>query len=162
MYQPRLAEPDYRQWFWDVAGWDGLFPALIFLTSYLAARLFPNNQGLAEILMVCLPIVGVLTRFTIGSRKIKLNYCGTWVRRIQFVALGCAALFFMAFDFFVVLGAFVRRRNQNFLAPADYWAVGIMATIYLALVTFAMYPGKAPIFDDDLRLRGLGSDPINA
>jgi hypothetical protein len=157
----RYAAPDWRQWFLDVASWDGLFPAFIFLTSYLAARLFPNNQGLAEILMVCLPIIGVLTRFMIGSKKIKSNYCGLWVRRMQFVTLGVAVLMFMAFDFFIVLGAFIRRQNQNFLAPADYWVLGIIAVIYLSLVTFAMYPGREPMYtnDSDFQFGEFGNSP---
>jgi len=125
----------------DVASWDGLFPAFILSVSLVVAQLLPNNKPVAETLMVSLPLLAALTRLAIGHRKIKSNHCSVWVRAIQFGCLAGAVVLFMAFDFFVVLGAFVQNM-QNILGPADRLIFLYIAVTYILLATCAMYPGR--------------------
>lgn len=137
-----LGKINFRQWIFDVISWDGILPLCIFAISFAVAQFVAQNQFPAELLMVALPIIGVLIRFTIGKRKILSNYCPIWFRVIQFVCLGVAVVFFMAFDFFVVLGAFINKNAV--LGPADWMVLGVIGAIYLTLVTCAMFPGRRP------------------
>jgi len=141
MYNSQYASPNYTQWVINVVSWDGLFPAFILSVSLVVAQLFPKNQVVAETLMVSLPVLGALTRLTIGRRKIQSNHCSVWVRAIQFGCLAFAVVLFMAFDFFVVLGAFVQNK-QDVLAPADKLIFFYIAATYILLATCAMYPGR--------------------
>lgn len=142
-----LARISFRQWIIDVISWDGILPACIFGISFLVSIFVAQNQFPAELLMVALPIIGVLVRFSIGYRKILNNHCTRWLRALQLIALGIAVLMFMAFDFFVVLGAFMKL--QHALGPMDWFVLGGIGTIYLSLVTFTMFPGIAPSNVDD-------------
>jgi hypothetical protein len=144
MDDSQYSPPNYTKWLIDVTSWDGLFPIFILSVSLVVAQLLPKNQATAETLMVILPVLGALTRLAIGRRRIKSNHCSVWVRTIQFGSLAFAVVLFMAFDFFIVLGAFVQNK-QNLFAPADKLINLCIAVAYILLATCAMYPGRQMI-----------------
>ncbi len=134
---------NYSQWILRIIGWDGILPVFVASLSVAVAFIFGNNRPLAETLMVVLPIVALLFRFTIGRKHIRRNYCGEMFKGIQTGALGLAVLILLFADFFVVLTAFIPK-NRRHPPPEDVPIYIVALTIYLVLVVFAMYPGREP------------------
>ena len=139
---------DYRRWVLDIVSWDGILPACIFGISWGVARLFPVNPlgripGPGEVIMVVLPIVGVLVRFYIGNRKIQRNYCSPGFKRLQRFCLHLTLVFFLVFDFVVVLSTLLQQPVG--IGPG-HWLLVLGVAAYFCVVGCAMYPGRKPIF----------------
>jgi hypothetical protein len=132
---------DYGLWISRVARWDGLLPVIVSAVSVGVALLFPQNRDAQTIALLALPIAAFLYRAYIGRRQIFSNRCRQYIRWLQFVALGFALLLLLFFDFLVVLMAFIPD-GPGVLEPEDVPIWAGMLGAYLALVIFAMYPGR--------------------
>lgn len=132
---------DYWTWISRILGWDGLLPLLVSTVPVALAAVFPNNQQLAALFLVCIPIIAFMFRFLIGVRQIRANCCNLMTKRFQIVAPGVAIFLMLFIDFFLVLSAFIQNKNRE--PPAGYiQAFAIALAFYVSLVSFAMYPGR--------------------
>ena len=141
MRDPQSATLDVKSWVVDVISWDGLLPIATFSISLIAAAVFRDNHAPATILLIALPIIGVLIRFTIGRNRICSNHCRPKTRVLQFICLALALLMYMFFDFFVVLNAIVPDKPVFDLEDLIFFSC--LGSIYFSLAAVAMYPGRS-------------------
>ena len=136
-----MTSVDFKLWVGRVVGWDGLLPIAISTAAIGIALLFPRERGIQTAALLVLPIGAFFYRARVGFRQIRGNRCSGYIRGLQLFALGFALLLLIFFDFIIVLMAFIRQ-GQRIPPPEDIpiWA-GMLCT-YIALVVFAMYPGR--------------------
>src|SRR5436190_3762156 len=99
-----------------------------------------NRQGFIEAIAVVLPIVAFFVRLRAGRRHIFKNNCTRAFRSFQFVAFFLGIFLLALLDCVIVL-SYIMPAGTLF-AGDDNIIFAWMAGIYLALMTFAMYPGR--------------------
>jgi len=131
----------YGSWFLRVLTWDGILAASILLLPGIVELLFPKQRGAMELAAVFWPIVALFVRFFVARRHINANACSRWMRRLQ-LATVCVAIFVLLLIDSLVILAHEMPRGAMVATPTDIVIWAVLIVIYLAGMTFAMYPGK--------------------
>lgn len=132
--RPRV---DYARWLLTLVCWDGLLPLLVLASPYLLDALTPNRDA-REFFEVIVPTAACIVRLLVGIRHIRVNRTGSIVRASQYAVFVFAVLILCSIDAVVIL-------EKGFPPPQDaieLLAVMAVASIYLALMAFALYPGR--------------------
>ncbi len=127
-------------WLLQLIAWDGILPAAVWTIPFLFTLAFPNNRGLIEITAIVVPISALLIRFHVGRTRIRTNYCGEWMRRLQTMALCVGILAFLLIDAFIVLSHLVPEQAEETTKFAAMFYLGF----YIPLMAIALYPGTEP------------------
>lgn len=136
----------FGKWLFRLFAWDSLLPVVVVLIPALVESLFPNRQGFIETIAIVLPIVAFFIRLRAGRRHIVKNNCTRAFRSVQFIAFFLAIFILALLDGVIVL-SYIMPAGALF-AGDDNIIFAWMAGIYLALMTFAMYPGREWSRDD--------------
>lgn len=131
----------YGSWFLRVLTWDGILAASVLLLPGIVEFLFPNQRGAMELAAVVWPIVALFVRFFVARRHIDANACSLLMRRLQLSAV-CVAIFVLLMIDSLVILAHEMPRGAMVATPADMVIWALLIVIYLAAMTFAMYPGR--------------------
>lgn len=131
----------YGSWFLRVLTWDGILAASILLLPGIIEFLFPNQRGAMELAAVFWPIVALFVRFFVARRHIDANACSLLMRRLQLAAV-CVAIFVLLLIDSLVILAHEMPRGAMVATPTDMVIWAVLIVIYLAGMTFAMYPGR--------------------
>ncbi|MBX3452110.1 MAG: hypothetical protein KF777_21320 [Planctomycetaceae bacterium] len=131
----------YGSWFLRVLTWDGILAASILLLPGIVEFLFPRQRGAMELAAVMWPIVALFVRFFVARRHIDSNACSRLMRRLQLAAV-CVAIFVLLLIDSLVILAHEMPRGAMVATPTDIIVWAVLVVIYLAGMTFAMYPGK--------------------
>lgn len=126
-------------WLIRLATWDGLLPLAVWLVPLFIRTTFPRHRELYETVGICLPILVLFLRFFFGFRMITSNHCPIWVRCLQTMALCVGILVMILVDVILMMShemGPMRAGDQEFFA--------ISIGIYVALMAFATFPGRAP------------------
>ena len=113
-------------------------PAAIWLTPLVIRFIVPQRPAIVEVLAVVLPIVAFFVRANAGVWYINTNRFGRVLRSIQFVALGCAILFYAVVDAVVIL---THVMPKGALTDADLRILFYVYAFYLTCMGLALYPG---------------------
>jgi hypothetical protein len=139
---------DVKSWLLRLFKWDGVLPVCIVLIPSVVGLIFPNRRGAIEIAAVTVPVAAFLIRFRAGKRHIESNNCGEIMKSLQLCVFTIAILALVLFDAFMMLSHVMPQRGKP-LTFDDLLAIAIPIAIYLALMAFAMYPGRrwVPVVD---------------
>jgi len=132
---------NYRAWFWRVLAWDGLLPLVVLAAPYVIKTLVPDREE-PLMLAVILTAIGVfLLRWVVGAKHIAGNCCGPSTRQVQYFC------FFAGLVVMLMIDAFALALH-DMLQPGEFIGLAIVLSIpfsiYLTLMTIAMYPGREP------------------
>jgi len=128
-------------WLLRLITWDSLLPGLVWSVPYVIAALLPGNRGAIEAAAVILPIAALFFRYRVGRRHIASNFCGPLMRRFQVAAL-CFGIFVMVFFDTVMMLTHVMPKGAAVATINDLIVWMVLYSVYLAPMTFAMYPGS--------------------
>jgi hypothetical protein len=147
----RFELPPLTRWMIRVIAWDGILPIVIWLLPIVMAYLLPpNRRDFIAMPAVIVPIAAFLVRGAVGFRYISQNHCGKYLRICQGIVFAVAIFLMVFVDCF---GMLMHALPAGAPPPQPHeWQVvfvvfGTAFLIYLAAMTFAMYPGMPP--DDD-------------
>ncbi|MEX0715677.1 MAG: hypothetical protein WD066_03785 [Planctomycetaceae bacterium] len=138
--RPRV---EYARWLLRLVCWDGLLPAIVLTAPMIGRRLLADTPLLIDIFGIGLPVAAFCIRIAVGFSYISRNRFGPAMRSAQRAALGLAALLLVMVDCIAVLTQFVpAARPFGLLHLIVLTCVG---ATYLALMAFALYPGRTRI-----------------
>lgn len=130
---------DYAGWFGTLLRWDGVMPLLVFCVPIVCYRIWPNNVAALDMTIVFVVISGFFVRLYIGMKHIRNNHCSMITRILQ-----RTVLLFMIFCL-VCFEACVGVANCGRLKPAEILFYCLAGTVYFAIMTFVLYPGRQRI-----------------
>lgn len=136
-----LRRVHYGQWLAKLVAWDGVLPVLVLLAPTVVELQFPNRRDALEVTAMILPITAFFIRFFVATRHVTSNQCTCLVRCFQFVAMCLAILVLLLIDSLLLL-AQEMPKGALFATTNDRIVWGVLATVYLACMAFAMYPGR--------------------
>jgi hypothetical protein len=145
--EPVAQRINYWLWFYRLIAWDSLLPAVIVAVPMALHLLFPNAQGVIDLVAVVIPVVALFIRYRAGRKYILANQCSVKLRHIQFNVM-CLGIFSLAlFDSFIILtNLFPNIVILGNLFPnlplTDLQFILIFLGVYLLMMSFAMYPGR--------------------
>jgi hypothetical protein len=137
----------YGVWALRVITWDAVLPVFVTFLPLGVRLLFPNRRGALELTAVMLPVAAFFLRFRAGKRHINANRCSHRLRRFQLFVFCVGILPLVLIDCVIILSELM---PAGAFGAADYIALGIMISIYLASMIIAMYPGREDVLPDDL------------
>ncbi len=132
---------DVRSWLFRLFAWDGVLPVCIVLIPSVISFLIPERRGAIEITAVVLPITAFFIRFRAGKRHIESNNCGEPMRVLQLCVFCLGILVLVVVDAFVVLSHVMPGQGGS-ISKEDLIILGVVISIYLTSMAFAMYPGR--------------------
>ena len=132
-----ISRVDRGEWFRRVLGWDGLLPVVIVMMPWVIDLIWPNAAKLQTLAAGFVPIIALFVRFKVGRLHLSENHVGTLFLACQrFVFYG--AILWLCF-----LDCFVMALHAAPEIPlGDLIVVFVAYGLYLAAMTFAMYPGR--------------------
>ena len=134
------------QWIIRLIAWDGLLPALVWLSPYAIRAIIPNHDKAIEAAAILIPIAALFLRFYMGSKYIFSNHCSRSFRKLQ-VVLFCLGIFLLLLiDSLMILSTILPKMPQGH--PVHFREMILIAgafSVYLLLMFIAMYPGRADI-----------------
>jgi len=136
-------------WLLRVLTWDGLLPVVVWAIPLIVAKsALPISEPAIVLLASLLPIAALIVRFFVGHRMIQANACGTGFRRVQVTCL-CVGLFVLMLLDCLLITLFSLEFGGGPGVPEEEWLaqvviIAIFYLPYLALLSVAMYPGRAP------------------
>lgn len=133
-------------WLIRLIAWDGLLPALVWLSPHAIRAIIPNHDKAIEAAAILIPIAALFLRFYMGSQYIYSNHCSRSFRRLQ-VVLFCLGIFLLLLiDVLLILSTILPKMPPGH--PVHFKEMvlftGVFA-VYLLLMIIAMYPGPADI-----------------
>jgi hypothetical protein len=142
-----IGRVNYRSWLLRILTWDTILPVAVAFVPTAIALFLPNRRGVMEIASVTLPIAAFLLRLRIGKRQIDSNRCSVAVRKFQFCVFFVGILPLVLIDCVIIL-SHLMPNGALFATSGDLLVWAILAAIYLASMTVAMYPGSAGAAND--------------
>jgi hypothetical protein len=142
-----IGRVNYRSWLLRILTWDTILPVAVAFVPTAIALFLPDRRGVMEIASVTLPIAAFLLRLRIGKRQIDSNRCSVAVRKFQFCVFFVGILPLVLIDCVIVL-SHLMPNGALFATSGDLLVWAVLAAIYLASMTVAMYPGSARAAND--------------
>jgi hypothetical protein len=142
-----IGRVNYRSWLLRILTWDTILPVAVAFVPTAIALFLPDRRGVMEIASVTLPIAAFLLRLHIGKRQIDSNRCSVAVRKFQFCVFFVGILPLVLIDCVIVL-SHLMPNGALFATSGDLLVWAVLAAIYLASMTVAMYPGSAGAAND--------------
>lgn len=135
---------DFRDWFRRVLGWDGVLPIGMAILPAGIMLVWPNADDALAAAAGLVPIAAVILRYYVGRHHLESNRVGPMLRVGQRVAFVAAIFWMCLLECFVMMLHFVPA-----IQPVDCVAVGVGYAVYLATMSFAMYPGRVEYIADE-------------
>jgi hypothetical protein len=142
-----IGRVNYRSWLLRILTWDTILPVAVAFVPTAIALFLPDRRGVMEIASVTLPIAAFLLRLRIGKRQIDSNRCSVAFRKFQFCVFFVGILPLVLIDCVIVL-SHLMPNGALFATSGDLLVWAVLAAIYLASMTVAMYPGSAGAAND--------------
>jgi hypothetical protein len=133
---------NYGQWVLKLVAWDGVLPVVVLLAPFVVKLVFPNHRDVMEVTAVILPIAAFFIRFFVAQHCISSNQCTPLVRLFQIVSLCMAILVLLLIESLMIL-AHEMPKGAMVATTADWIVWVVLFSVYLACMSFAMYPGHA-------------------
>jgi hypothetical protein len=122
----------------EAIGWDGVLPLLVASGPIFVKKMLPRGHIAEVFVVVLVPIFAAIIRASVGRRQI-VRICdgrAPWLRQI---ALAAAIVTLLFFEAVVGLLTFVGEE-----IPSAWWLALALYAAYVALVTYALRPGRNP------------------
>lgn len=131
-------------WIMRLITWDGLLPALVWLSPYVIGVLLPNHDKAIEAAAILIPILALLFRFYLGTQYIFSNHCSCRFRKVQLVLFCIGLLLLLLIDSLMILSSILPQmpRDHPVHFKEQVFMVGFFS-LYFILMIVAMYPGAA-------------------
>lgn len=122
-----------------VFGLDGILPVFVILFPLVAQNLFllPDHQMVS--ISVILSVLAMVTRVLLGEKALAANQVGPLFRGFQKIVFVLGLLILLILEIFILI--------LHLIPPAPAIPIEVvvilagMYLVYLAAMTFAMYPG---------------------
>lgn len=139
----RKQRVNHRAWLTHLMFWDVLLPLSVSTVPWLVHWWFQNAHAI-EAIAVVMPIVAFLTRMNVGGRRITYNRCGAFLKCLQFVVFGVAALLLIGVEALLVLMLLIPMGAMQ-PTETDLIILSSIAVGYLLIMTFATFPGRTRV-----------------
>lgn len=131
--------PPPLPWFSRVFSLDGILPLFVLLLPKAIQWIFGIADHDMVLPSIILPIMAMIFRVILGLKAIDSNQVRPFFRGCQLFVFTCGVLVLLFLETFVVTLHFLPP-----VAPSPIQMISVMAVmylIYLAAMTFAMFPG---------------------
>jgi hypothetical protein len=132
---------NYISWLLRVVAWDGILPLVVWVAPYVLKVIVPNREEPRMLAVILTAICVFLLRWVMGVRHIEANRCSPAARQIQYFCFFAGLVVMLLTDAFALA-------MHDMLQPVDMIGMLIVLSlpfsIYLTLMTAAMYPGREP------------------
>lgn len=133
-------------WIMRLITWDGLLPALVWLSPYVIGAIIPNHEKAIEAAAILIPILALLVRFYIGTQYIFSNHCSRWFRKLQVVLFCVGLMLLLLIDSLMILSSILPKMPAGHpVHVKEIVLIGGFFATYLILMIIAMYPGRVDI-----------------